>query len=95
VSAKNFPHEAIAVIDEVLNYGKDKGHPHCSWRSESIEHHVNKASGHIKDYLYGVERGEDHLACALTRLAMAVAMRESTARNYNRDSCEARRKQER
>jgi hypothetical protein len=70
----NFPHEAIAVIDDVLQYGRSK-HAEGSWRSESLEHHVNKAQGHIKDWLYQVNRGEDHLACALTRMAMALAVR--------------------
>lgn len=71
----NFPHEAIAAIDEVLQYGRSKGYSSGAWREESVEHHVNKANGHLKDYLYGVDRGEDHLECALTRLAMAVAIR--------------------
>jgi hypothetical protein len=70
----NFPHEAIAVIDNILQYGRTK-HAEGSWRSESAEHHTNKARGHLKDLLYGVERGEDHLACALTRLAMALSVR--------------------
>jgi hypothetical protein len=70
----NFPHEAIAVIDNVLQYGRTK-HEEGSWRSESLGYHVKKASGHIKDWLYGVDRGEDHLACALTRMAMALSVR--------------------
>jgi hypothetical protein len=70
----NFPHEAIAVIDDVLQYGRSK-HVEGSWRSETLEHHVNKAQGHIKDWLYEVDRGEDNLACALTRMAMALAVR--------------------
>lgn len=74
-SPANFPHESIAAIDEILTYGKSKGHPLASWRGESVEHHVNKANGHLKDYLYEVDRGEDHLECALCRLAMAVAVR--------------------
>jgi hypothetical protein len=71
----NFPHEAIAAIDEILSYGRSKGHQYASWRSETVHHHVEKARGHLMDYLYGVERGEDHLECALCRLAMAVSVR--------------------
>lgn len=70
----NFPHEAIAAIDDILQYGRTK-HAEGSWRSESVKHHVEKAKGHIQDWLYQVGRGEDHLACALTRMAMAVAVR--------------------
>jgi hypothetical protein len=71
----NFPIEAIAAIDEILSYGRSKGHPLASWRKETIEHHLTKAHGHIHDYLHEVDRGEDHLECALCRLAMAVAVR--------------------
>lgn len=70
----NFPHEAIAVIDDILQYGRTK-HEEGSWRSESVKHHVEKAKGHITDWLYEVDRGEDNLACALTRMAMALAVR--------------------
>jgi hypothetical protein len=73
----NFPHEAIGVIDDILQYGKSKGHLVGSWRCETMLHHVQKAQGHIKDFLYGIDRGEDHLACALTRMAMAIAVRET------------------
>lgn len=71
----NFPIEAIAAIDEILSYGRSKGHPHGSWRKETMEHHLEKAHGHIHDFLHEVDRGEDHLECALCRLAMAVSVR--------------------
>lgn len=71
----NFPHEAVAAIDDILQYGATKHEP-GSWRNESSKHHTEKAKGHINDWLYGVDRDEDHLACALTRMAMAIAVRE-------------------
>lgn len=73
----NFPIEAIAAIDDILQYGRSKGHPQASWRNETEQHHLDKANGHIHDYLNGIDRGEDHLECALCRLAMAVAVRRS------------------
>jgi hypothetical protein len=76
MSNYNFPHEAIAIIDEILTYGKSKGYSTASWRHGTVEYHVNKAKGHITDWLYGIDRGEDHLGCALCRLAMAVSIRE-------------------
>ena len=72
---RNFPHEAIAVMDEVLQYGSSK-YSAGYWRTLPMAQHIDKAMGHLKDYLYGIERGEDHLACALTRLAMALSIRE-------------------
>jgi len=73
----NFPHEAIAAIDETLQYGRSKGYTEGNWRSLSEAHHLEKAHNHIHDILYAVNRGEDHLKCALTRLAMAVSVRRS------------------
>jgi len=74
----NFPHEAITAIDEVLQIGSQK-HPPGSWRKESVDHHAAKAMGHLKDFVYGIHTnsdGEDTLAHALCRLAMAVSVRE-------------------
>ena len=79
----NYPLEAIAIIHNVLQVGSKKHQP-GAWREESIYHHANKALGHIKDFIYGVEinpAGEDTLAHALTRLAMAVAVRSQDEDN--------------
>lgn len=72
---ENFPVEAMDAISEILEYGATKHQP-GAWRNESFEHHLEKAHGHIHDFLYGVEREEDHIKCALCRLAMAVSVRK-------------------
>jgi hypothetical protein len=82
INKTNFPIEAIAAIDEILLYGRSKGYKQASWRKESLDHHVLKAKGHLMDYIYGIDRGEDHLECALCRLAMAVSVRRQS--NCNR-----------
>jgi len=79
----NFPIEAIFGIIKILEYGQSKGYEPGSWRNELINHHVNKAKGHINDFIYHVDRGEDHLLCALTRLAMAVGVRDQN--KYNKE----------
>lgn len=71
----NYPIEAVAAIEDTLLYGKLKGHPAGSWRKESVHHHIDKAHGHIHDYLNNIDRDEDHLECALTILAMAVSVK--------------------
>lgn len=72
----NCPFEAIKIVQEVLKVGSLK-HPPCSWRKETWEHHLSKAHGHIHNILYdGQVIGENHLAHALCRLAMAVAVKE-------------------
>ena len=74
----NFPHEAMAVIYDILQVGSKKHKP-GDWRKESMEHHTNKAYHHLTEcWLEGKEMNfdtEDTLAHALTRLAMAVAVR--------------------
>ena len=74
----NYPLEAIAIIHNVLQVGSKKHKP-GAWREESVRHHVGKAHKHLVEYLFHFEEenydGEDTLAHALTRLAMAVAVR--------------------
>jgi hypothetical protein len=71
----DIPVKAFVEILQILKYGKSKGYKPGSWRNEEFKHHLLKAKGHLMDYIYEIDRGEDHLACALTRLAMAVALR--------------------
>lgn len=74
----NFPHEAIAIIDRVLQFGRaTRKYPDAFWRTLSMSDHIDAANLHLKDFLYGTNPGEDHLAHALTRLAMAVSLRET------------------
>ena len=68
----NFPIEAIAAIDQVLEYGRDKGYPSGGWRTESHESHLYKGIHHLIRHIMGFT-GEPHLLCGLCRIAMAVA----------------------
>ena len=74
----NFPLQALKAILDTLELGSQKHEP-GAWKEESTEHHAAKALGHLKDFVYGVTTNpsnEDTLAHALTRLAMAVSVRE-------------------
>ncbi len=73
----NFPYEAIGVIHNVLQVGSKKYAP-GAWQKVPARYHIEKAICHLKrmnDYKADVSYDEDHLAHALTRLAMAVAIR--------------------
>jgi hypothetical protein len=76
---ENFPYTSIEVIKSILKIGAVKHKP-GRWKEMSVEHHATKAMGHLKDFIYGVTtnpHNEDTLAHALTRLAMAVSVREA------------------
>ena len=75
---RNFPLRAITTICNVLKIGSKKYEP-AAWRSEDTLHHARKAYGHLHAYMFGIKvnnDNEDTLAHALTRLAMAVSVRE-------------------
>ena len=75
----NFPYEAIAVIGQVLDANEGKHGNHGAWRRMSVTQHVSHAFQNLEQYLRtfsGHPADEDHLAHALTRLAMAVCVRE-------------------
>ena len=74
----NFPIEAIGIIDDVLEVGREKGYMRGGWRAMCTEAHLHKAISHLSKYYdEDVDQSdEDHLAHALTRLAMAVSVRE-------------------
>jgi hypothetical protein len=69
------PPETVEIIAEVFKYGAEvRGYNGPTWVTETVESHVLKALGHLVKWLKkSVE--EDHLACALTRLAMAATLR--------------------
>lgn len=81
----DYPHEAEAAIRDILAYGKSKGYPVGGWRLEPAMHHLGKAIGHLGKFLCCKFAGwlnkedEDHIACALCRLAMCLAvLRQNT-----------------
>ena len=73
----NWPAEAIAVIRRVLDENAEKYEP-GNWRTITMEEHIKHAEKRLVkfDWInYG--NPEDNLAHALTRLALAVAVREA------------------
>ena len=76
LSAINYPIRAIVAIEEILDYGASKGHEPGEWRGEGFEYQLKKVEGHMKKYREGLT-DEDHLECALCRLAMAVDIRRA------------------
>jgi hypothetical protein len=75
----NFLYEAIAVIGQVLDANEEKHGNWGKWRGMSVTVHVSHAVRHLEQYLRtfsGHPADEDHLAHALTKLAMAICVRE-------------------
>jgi hypothetical protein len=72
----NFPLKAVDAIDDILDYGASKGYKPGSWRNECFFYHLWKAIGHLRKFALGSTE-EDHLECALCRLAMAVDIRRT------------------
>jgi len=71
---------ATAAIRETMTVPGRK-HPPFSYLEEPESEHVFKAMRHLTTHLiqrdgYQAKDGEDHLALALTRVAMALAKRE-------------------
>ena len=65
--------QALAVIAGVMRDGVAK-HPDNEWVRRSIEYHIGRAEEHL--LLRDGEQLEDHLAHAVTRLLMALTLRE-------------------
>jgi hypothetical protein len=69
------PPEAIRAIAVVMEEGVKNGRDASNWRKVTLDVQINHALAHLVAHLMG-EEDEDHLAHALTRLAMAVAVRK-------------------
>jgi hypothetical protein len=79
---ENFPYEAIAIIGQVLEANAHK-HPQARWRKIPAEEHVAHAGDHIETCrCVGLELTEEDLHNAFTRLAMAIAVRETQKENH-------------
>jgi len=72
VTQQLWPYRVVNVIQAVMEEG-ELNHPHGSWEEISIEEHIKHADVHLGCYLSD-DTTEDHLAHALTRLMMAVAI---------------------
>jgi len=77
--SSNYPHEALLAIAKTLETGQKKGYTQGYWRTQRSTHHIDRALKHIHKFYvnkaHGREDDEDHLAHALTRLAMAISCR--------------------
>lgn len=76
-SVRKLIYETTTTIYEVLQVDAKK-HASGAWQKESMLHHIKKANNHLYHYIHGTKTnadGEDTLAHALTRLAMAIAVR--------------------
>lgn len=64
------------AYDTVLKTMVDgaKTHPDDNWREVDIIDHLCHANHHIEDYI-AKDKTEDHIAHAMTRLAMAIYLR--------------------
>lgn len=73
---ENFPYEAITIIAKVLEENSGK-YPPGHWRTIPDTVHILHAFDHLETVHFRLvdKTNEDHLAHALCRLAMAVAMR--------------------
>ena len=68
------PPEAIFTLGATFQAGAEK-YEENNWKLIPSKNHINKALIHLYAYLGG-DTQDDHLAHALTRLAMAVATKE-------------------
>jgi hypothetical protein len=74
---ENFPYEALAIIGKVLEANSHK-HPQARWRKIPEEEHIAHAGDHIDNCrCIGEPYTDEDLDHAFTRLAMAIAIRES------------------
>lgn len=69
------PPEAILAIARIMEMGIKRGYTEDNWRKISLNSQLNHAIAHIIKFMMKIEDGEDHLAHALTRLAMAISVR--------------------
>lgn len=75
MAKSNFPYEAIAVIGRILDDNEAKHGNNAKWRSIPWQDHVIHATNHLYRQEHELQPEEDHLAHALTSLAMAVCVR--------------------
>jgi hypothetical protein len=66
---------ARKTILNVMINNKDKGD---KWKTQLLEEHIDHAISHLACALES-DSDEDHLAHALTRVAMAICVKENTA----------------
>lgn len=67
------PPEAIFALGETMQAGAEK-YDEDNWKMIPSKIHINKALIHLYAYLAD-DKSDDHLAHALTRIAMAIATR--------------------
>jgi hypothetical protein len=69
---------ALRIVARILAAGERTHPPDAAnhWLKISTREHVARAMEHIDRFLVGAHADEDHLAHALTRLLLAVELRE-------------------
>jgi len=68
---------ALAALERVLAEGEARHRD--SWRRQTVQEHVQHALRHLHAYEAG-DVGDDHLAHALTRCAMATQLAAASRR---------------
>lgn len=71
-----WPLDVMDEIQKVMMEGAAR-YPDQQWLAQSVEHHVNRASDHLRRF--GHDDEEDHLAHAFVRLMMACAIERGYA----------------
>jgi hypothetical protein len=77
-AGRNAPMEPFAKALEVVTGVMREGaasHPHNDWIGRSPEYHIGRAEKHLLRRREG-DQQEDHLSHAVTRLLMALTLRE-------------------
>jgi hypothetical protein len=79
---KEVQDEACAIIRDILTVNRNNGkYGAYVWATEPLDRHLLKGSRHamtacMQRHGFATEDGEDHLAQALSRLALAAASRK-------------------
>ena len=74
LKTEDLPPIAEKTVRKVLGENETK-HPTSPWKEQSIGEHIHHAVVHLICFDYEMARSEDHLANALTRITMAIAVR--------------------
>ena len=66
--------QALDVVTNIMREGAAT-HPHNDWIGRAPDYHVGRAEEHLR-LLHDGDQQQDHLAHCVTRLLMALTLRE-------------------
>jgi hypothetical protein len=66
--------KALGAVGEVMHDGA-VSHPDNDWIRRTAEYHIDRAEEHLR-LLHDGDQRQDHLSHAVTRLLMALTLRE-------------------